>query len=215
MAEEKITLAVEVIIDNSGSMNAIRGKVVDGVNEFLSNLTMSIFPARVGVTLFDDTLKDVLIDGVTVDREPRLKEDQYDPRWGTENIAHSVIQALDKRLAPINAYQKVLVVITDGLNSSPQMAAAKKLVRQRQSEGWLIIWLGVYMDYGGYGAHCKKTLLDYARDLGIPEGLTFALESKKIDKAMPLAAMATLRFSGSGGDSKFAEFTPEERGVID
>lgn len=209
--EDEIQIAVEVIIDDSGSMNVIKGLVTKGVNEFINQLATAIYPARLGVSLFDDVLRTTLIDGVSVAELPQLKPDQYDPRWGTENIAHSVIQALDKRLLPLKARQKVLVVITDGLNKSSEMDKAKALITKRQSEGWLIIWLGVCME--GYEKPYMPLLLKYAKELGIPEGLTFALPCRKIDKAMPLAAQATLRFLGSG-DSKMAEFTAAERKTI-
>lgn len=211
MDEEKIAIAVEVIIDDSGSMNCIKGKVVRGVNEFIAQLATAIFPARLGVSLFDDVLRTTLIDGVSVAEGPRLKGDDYDPRYGTENIAHSVIQGLEKRLAPINAHQKVLVVVTDGLNSSSEMPKAKALIAKRRGEGWLIIWLGVYVEE--MEKAYKPALLGYAAGLGIPAGLTFALPSQKIDRAMPLAANAALRFLDSN-DSKDAEFTAEERATI-
>lgn len=209
---EKAMLAVEMIIDNSGSMQCIKGKVVKGVNKFIEELASAIFPVRLGVTLFDDILRTSLIDGISVSDAPRVKEDDYNPNWGTENIAHCVIQALDKRLAPVDALHKVLVVVTDGLNRSSDMDRAKALVAKRQSEGWLIIWFGVFIEeYEGRGHGYKKMLLDYAKGLGIPEGVTFALGSKKIDKAVPLAASATFRFMGSGCDVEAAGFTKAER----
>lgn len=211
-SDEKVAIAIEVIIDNSGSMQRISKKVVKGVNEFIAELASAVFPARLGVTLFDDVLRTSLIDGVSVAEAPRIQDDDYNPCHGTEDIAHSVIQGLEKRLAPVNAHQKVLVVVTDGLNRSAEMARAQALVAKRQAEGWLIIWLGVYVKE--MKAQYKPLLLEYAKGLGIPEGMTFALATEKIDKVMPLAAHSALRFLGTG-DSKAAEFTAKERGLID
>ena len=208
---EKVAIAVEVIIDNSGSMRCIAGQVVEGINKFIEELSTAIFPARLGVTLFDDTLRKTLIDGVSVAEQPRVRRDDYNPDHGTENIAHSVIQALDERLAPVAADQKVLVVLTDGLNKSPEMARAKALIAKRRGEGWLIVWLGVYIKEYEHIYGYKKNLLAYAKGLGIPEGLTFALPTSKIREAMPLAASVTLRFFNSGG--KDAKFTDEERAI--
>lgn len=211
---EPISLAVEVIIDNSGSMNCIKEQVVDGLNEFIVQLSAAIMPAQLSITLFDEKLRRSLIDGVMIYQNPRIKHRDYDPAHGTENIAHSVIQALNTRLAPVNARYKALVVVTDGLNTSSQMAEAKKLVAKRQSEGWLILWFGVYQPgHGSYSEHCQQKLLEYAKNLGIPEGVTFAFDCRKIDKAMPVAAQATLRF-GETGDTKEAAFTAKERALV-
>lgn len=211
MSEEKAAIAVEVIIDNSGSMCICREQVVEGINRFIEELGTALFPARLGVTLFDTTLRRSLIDGVSVDEQPRIRIQDYNPDCGSENIAHSVILALNERLAPVNASQKVLVVLTDGLNSSPQMLAAEELIAKRMSEGWLIIWLGTYVKAYDRSHGYKRHLLDYAKGLGIPEGLTFALPTEKINDAMPLAASVALRFFSSGGMD--AKFTPEERKI--
>jgi hypothetical protein len=211
MNDHEDQIAIEVIIDNSGSMAPFKGKTVDGINEFIKQLSTAILPAHLGVTLFDDVLRTSLIDGVSVADQPQIEYTDYDPRHGTENIAHSVIQALDTRLAPLKARQKVLVVMTDGLNTSPQMATAKALVTKRQSEGWLIIWLGVYVE--AYEASYKPTLLQYAKNLGIPAGLTYAFPTEKIDKGMPLAAQVALRFICTNS-SKASEFTDQERKVF-
>ncbi len=215
-SEEPVAMAIEVIIDNSGSMGMCKDAVVEGLNEFIAQLATAILPAQLGVTLFDDVLRRSLVDGVMVSKGPRIPKGSYTPNHGTENIAHSVIQALETRLAPINARQKALVVVTDGLNSSPQMAAAKKLVTQRQREGWLILWFGVYSGYhrgGGHEEHCKRQLYSYAEGLGIPKGVTFAFEDMKLNKAMPIAAQATLRF-GATGDAEAAAFTDKERASV-
>lgn len=208
---EDDAIFIELILDNSGSMNAFRQETVDGVNEFINQLSTSILPAKLGVTLFDDCIRSSLIDGVLVSDGPRLKYTQYNPLWGTENIARSVIQALDRRLAPVKARQKVLVVMTDGLNTSSAMDEAREKVAKRQAEGWLIIWLGVFIE--SMESRYKPLLLKYAKELGIPEGLTYAFPTEKIDKGMPLAAQAALRFIGSG-DKKVAEFTEKERKVF-
>ena len=210
-----VAMAVEVIIDNSGSMCNCQSQVVAGLNGFIDQLATAILPAQLSITLFDDKLKRTLVDKVLVSQNPRILEHQYRPDHGTENIAHSVHQALEERLAPINARQKALVVVTDGLNISPEMAKARALVQKRQSEGWLIVWLGVYNEYGtgrDYSYAIKK-LKQYAKDLGIPDGLTFAFADKKLDKVMPLAAHATLRF-GATNDAHEAAFTEEERALL-
>lgn len=212
--EEPEAMAIEVIIDNSGSMSNCQEKVVDGLNEFIAQLATAIIPAQLSITLFDDTLKRTIVDKVCVSKAPRISYSQYQPDWGTENIAHSVYQGLEK-LATVKARQKALVVVTDGLNHSPQMATAKALVQKRQKEGWLIVWLGVYNEYGrgDYSRH-KTMLRDYAKGLGIPVGVTFAFSDQKLDKGMPLAAAATLRF-GATESVEEAAFTKEERALLD
>lgn len=206
MKKGKVTMAVEVIVDNSGSMQIIKADVVKGLNEFIAQLATALTPVTVGITLFGDTLRQTIIDGVPVYEMPRLRNTDYNPSLPTEDIAMSVIQGLEVRLAPIDAFQKVLVVITDGLNSSPSMNRAKAEIAKRQKEGWLILWLGADQS-GGYN---KAIMDDYARRLGIPDGLIFSFNASNFSKAMPLAAQAALRFSGLG-DAKAAEFTKEER----
>lgn len=214
---EPVAMAIEVIIDNSGSMQNCKEHVVNGLNKFIDQLATAILPAQLSITLFDDVLKRTLVDKVLVSKCPRIRFEQYNPNWGTENIAHSVILALNERLAPINARQKALVVLTDGENVSPQMSAAKALVEQRQREGWLILWLGVYNDFPGRSEpsrqHSLERLKSYARGIGIPEGVTFAFSDQKLAKGIPAAAQATLRF-GATNSVEEASFTAEERALV-
>lgn len=211
MVGEQVTLAVEMIVDNSGSMQVTKRAVVKGINKFIEELATAIIPARLSVMPFDDVLRKPFIDGVSVANQPRVKPEEYEPNWGTENIAHCTILGLE-RLAKAPAHHKVLVVLTDGLNSSPQMAKAKKLVAERQKEGWLILWFGVYLD--GYEKGYKPMLLKYAEGLGIPKAVTFAVPCSKIGKAIPFAARATMRFLGHKGDVEAAGFTAEERKAV-
>jgi hypothetical protein len=220
--EEKPILYVEALIDNSGSMQSSKSQVVDGVNRFINELATGIIPAVVGVTLYDDNLRRSLIDRVSVADLPQLRHSQYEPMHGTENIAECVIQGLEKRMATFDAHKKVLVMMTDGQNTSPQMAKARALVAKRRAEGWLILWLGIYPDHKDshghergkeYNRHYQRALVTYAKELGLPDDVIFALPHTVFAEAMPLAAKAALRFVGSKG-GKAGTFTPEERARI-
>lgn len=212
MTAEKAAIAVEVIMDNSGSMQVCKEQVVDGLNEFINQLSTAVLPAQLSITLFDDCLKRKLVENVSVGDRPRIQYHDYNPMHGTENIAFSVIQGLEK-LEPVNAHQKALVVVTDGLNRSTDMDKAKELVAKRQKEGWLVLWLGVYYEPYERCNNAKKHLKSYAANLGIPKGVTFILDCMKINEAMPIAAEATLRFAISG-DAKEAAFTAKERASL-
>lgn len=214
--EEKPILYVEAIIDNSGSMGPCKEPIVGGVNKFIRELATGIIAPVVGVTLYDDNLRASLIDRVSVAELPQVKQRDYNPCHGTENIAECIIQALEKRVATFDAHKKVLVVLTDGMNHSPQMEAANRLVAKRRAEGWLILWLGIYPEQRN--EECRKYfkdgLIKYAHDLGLPDEVIFALPHTKFEEAMPLAAKAALRFVGSKAGSKAGSFTPEERARI-
>jgi hypothetical protein len=213
MKQPEASMAIQVIIDNSGSMAAVREEVIKGVNEFIEQLTTGVQPALLTVTLFDDVLKKNIVKGVSIAERPRVKDADYDPNWGTENIAFCVIKGLE-RLAPQKAHRKVLVVVTDGLNVSSDMAEARELVAKRQSEGWLVLWFGIYEPKYAEVYGYKDRLASYAADLGIPKGVTFAFDCYKIDKAMPLAAKAALRFEATGSVEE-AAFTDKERASIE
>ena len=223
--EEKPILYVEAIIDNSGSMDPCKEPIVGGVNKFIDELATGIIPAIVGVTLYDDNLRRSLVDRVSVAELPRMLQKDYRPNHDTENIAECIIQALNKRLATFDAHKKVLVVLTDGQNFSREMPAACELVAKRRAEGWLILWLGIYPDGKEYypkhpkearrmNEHNRDALVRYARDLGLPDEVIFALPHTKFEEAMPLAAKAALRFVGSKAGTKAGSFTPEERARI-
>lgn len=194
MEEDKTTLAVQVILDDSGSMGCIRKQVTEGLNGFLSELAKSVAPANVTITLFQDQLEGSLVKDAPVYDLPKIRKDAYNPRSATEDIAFSVKQGL-ARLEKANAHQKVLVVVTDGLNASSHMAGARAEIQKRMAEGWLVLWLGVWV-YEDY----KERLLKYARDIGIPKDLVLSFSGYDFAKVMPLVAKSALRFSASGGD---------------
>lgn len=204
----KPVMAIEVILDDSGSMQMIREEVIKGVNEFIAQLATAMTPVSVSITLFERKLTRSLIDRVPVYEAPVLRFEDYNPMCGYEDIAFCVKQGLNKRLANTDAFQKVLVVITDGLNSSPSMSAARDEIAKRMKEGWLVLWLGTVHTHSG--CYNTESMKKYAKNLGIPEGLSFFFSGENFKTVMPLAAQAALRFSGLG-DMKAAEFTAEER----
>ena len=151
--ERDDALTVAMILDKSGSMNAVRGAVIEGYNDYLTELRDGTAETFFSLTMFDTSFSQVLI-AEPLASVPRLTPATYFPDGMTalyDAIGHTVHET-DRRLTREGrADMKVLVVVmTDGLeNSSTDHTAAliAELVRTYEERGnWTFVYLGAGHD---------------------------------------------------------------------
>lgn len=156
---------LEVLIDESGSMEGRKTGVIEGYNEFMDAMKAEDGELFVSLTMFDSRsgpwvrrkFEDVPIADVT-----GLGMHDYSPYGGTplNDALFETLESLGTRLGKDE--QAIVVVMTDGeenqsrAHRNPQGALdVKQVIKTREKDGWVFIYLGaahdVWAQSGGLG----------------------------------------------------------------
>ncbi len=143
---------ITLVVDRSGSMEAIRADAEGGVNTFLTDQAAQPGEALVTLVQFD-TSYEFVHRGVPVKQVPRY---QLVPRGGTAllDAVGRAINETGERLSKIAEADRpslvVFVVMTDGQENSSQeftKAQIKKMIEHQQSVyNWQFTFLGANQD---------------------------------------------------------------------
>lgn len=197
-SKDKVSLAVHLVLDESGSMLRHHAATIKAVNTLLAKLALSLAPATVTVSVFGVRFA-TIIEKEPVYNLPTLTSEKYRPNGGTPTFraAETAIADLDETDADF----KVMIMLTDGdagdMRRGPNV---RKLVHERQAAGnWLFIYLGA-----------KQDAQDMAEKLGVLPEHAIDYSIGMMEEAMDAAAEAALMF-GSSGKAADAGFTKAKR----
>ena len=129
-----------LVLDRSGSMEALREDVIGGLNRFFADQGKEPGECDVTVLQFDHEYE-VVLEGVPVADVPRWSEETYVPRGTTAllDAMHRGVGMLEERVARAKDDPlKLVVVMTDGLeNSSREVdrATVMEKVERLRGEG--------------------------------------------------------------------------------
>ena len=164
-----------MIVDESGSMGAIRREALTGINETLKNIKaiQKQFPDMeqvVTLLTFDSEHQTFIYDNVKVRTTRQLRPDEYQPGGGTP-LYDAICKGIAKVDGHVTAGDSVLVtIITDGYENCSEvytLATVKKLIEELKKEEWTFTFIGTdNLDVEGV-----------ARELGIENHLSFAQDS--------------------------------------
>lgn len=203
---------ISVILDRSGSMEAIRSDVVGGFNSFLK--TQQEAPGECTLTLiqFDgENPYEILRDCVIV-KDVKPLGSEYQPRANTplyDAVGRGIADTgskLEKMEEKDRPSKVVFVIITDGLeNASKEYNSAKiaeMTKHQTEKYGWEFIYLGANQDAIAEGAK-----------FGMVAGQAASYDARNFQGAIETSA-SKLRSYRSSGDKSDLNFTEEERTSI-
>jgi hypothetical protein len=114
---------VTVILDRSGSMEAIQSDVIGGFNRFLRDQQHESGECRLTLVQFDDQY-DVVYTARSIADAPRLMDHTFQPRGSTAllDAIGRTIDATGARLAALSESNRpdrvMLVIVTDGLENA-------------------------------------------------------------------------------------------------
>jgi hypothetical protein len=167
--ETRKTTRLEVLIDESGSMEARAQGVVDGYNEFMDAMRAETGELLVSLTMFDSRpgpwvrrrFEDVPIEDI----KPLRYMSDYQPHGGTplNDALFETREALGSRVREDE--NAIVVVMTDGQENQSQHHSSddvKTIISARENEGWAFIYLGAKHDVWaqsgglGYSHHTAK-----------------------------------------------------------
>lgn len=148
---------IGLVLDRSGSMEAIQAEAINGVNNLLAEQPTD---ARFSLVLFNNCVS-IVHEAVPIRDVPPLTSDTYVPAGGTalNDGIGTTIQCVGRhasRLSPT-----LVGILTDGNeNASDKFGAddIRQMISYRQEiHGWSFVFLG------------PASALAYARSIGIPE----------------------------------------------
>jgi uncharacterized protein YegL len=196
---------IYVLLDRSGSMEAMRADVIGGFNNLLAEQQADGHDARMTLVQFDSQdPHEVLTDAVRIDHVRPLNTATFVPRGGTPllDATGRVITMASVRESQRKALRKrpeivTVITITDGEeNQSHEFSRADilRLVKTQEAKGWSFVFLGAgldaYAEAGGMG-YDPRSVQAFAPD-GAGAGLAFHAVS---------AAMVTKRQKLRGGEA--------------
>ncbi len=199
---------ITLVVDRSGSMEAIRADAEGGVNTFLTDQAGQPGEALVTLVQFD-THYEFVHRGVPVGKVPRY---QLVPRGGTAllDAMGRAINETGERLGMMLEADRpglvVFVVMTDGEENSSQefsKATIKKMIEHQQSVyNWQFTFLGANQD-----------AFAEAGSIGMTAAGTANFAANKVDAAYRAtsAKVARMRTQAAACAPVSNEFTDEER----
>lgn len=211
---------LHLLLDRSGSMEAIRDDVIGGFNQFLADQAAAGPDALVTLVQFDSQdPEEVVADAVPIAEMVPLDHTSFVPRGGTPLLdatgrmivrASQRAEALASTGAP--AEDIVVVTITDGHENQSQEWTRDQLValiEARKANGWTFVFLSAdlaaYDEAGGLG-YDTRSVQRFAADSG---GAALAFQSLSTATSARRAARTTSA-PVDAGDFFGGEKTAEE-----
>lgn len=164
------------ILDRSGSMSGLEADTIGGFNSMMEKQKKEEGEAYVSTVLFDDRCE-VLHDRISIDRVPKMTEDNYYVR-GCTALLDAVGGAI-RHIGNIHKYAReedrpektLFVITTDGMENASReydYETIRKLVEHQQKKyGWEFLFIGANMDAietaGRFGIRAERAV-NYVHD---------------------------------------------------
>ena len=196
---------ITVILDRSGSMQAIKKDMEGGYSQYLTEQRM--VPGKCMITVIQfDTEYEIVHGAMDIQKAPKLT---LTPRGGTAllDAMGKAITQTGERLAALPEDQRpgnvIIQIITDGQENSSREWKRDQVfslvTEQTDRYGWIFSYLGANQD-----------AIAVARDLGIPVGTTSGYTPQNAGSTFAVSSLATTR-KRMGGTY---EITEEEKALL-
>ena len=198
-----MTTQVFLMLDMTGSMQANKQATIDACNEFVDGLkadshtrdflfSLAVFNSNIGL--------ERIVDGVPLDRAPRLDHEHYQPTGATP-LYDAMWQSMN--LLEGHQGQVLFIVQTDGEENSSRTATRQQIVErvaEKTAAGWQFVYLG-----------CDIDAMQQGGELGIAAGNTMSYDRKHTGKAFADMTAAVTRYASGGSMARQRFFTPGGR----
>jgi Mg-chelatase subunit ChlD len=171
------------LLDRSGSMEAIRPAVVEGLADFLREQHAADPEALFTLVQFDDVdPHDVVIDARPLADVAPITSDGYQPRGTTPlyDAIGTLVERVDAHVADGgDGADQVVIVLTDGLENASSRFTQKavfKLVAERRERGWTFAFLGANQDSYAAGGAIGLAQTSTSNWSATPEGTRHAFD---------------------------------------
>lgn len=142
------------VVDRSGSMAGLESDTIGGLNATLRRNREVGGTCLVSIVLFDNT-SEVIVDRKPIEEVADLTTSQYQVRGCTAllDAVGDSVRYIDKvqHILPEThrAEHVIFAIITDGMENASNHRTypeVKRMIEQRQEEGWEFIFLGANID---------------------------------------------------------------------
>lgn len=142
------------ILDRSGSMSGLEGDTIGGFNAMIEKQKREAGTAYISTVLFDN-FSEVIHDRITLDKVPRMTDNEYYVRGCTALLdavggAIHHISNIHKYARPEDVPEKTLFVITtDGMENASHKYTYEKvrqMIEAKKETGWEFLFLGANID---------------------------------------------------------------------
>ena len=149
-----------MILDRSGSMDAIHSGTVEAVNAFVKDQKTEEGEVRFTLRQFDDEV-DTLYDRVPLKDVPTMKLDDFEPRGMTalnDAVGRAVVdlgRILKKTPEAERPGGVIFTIVTDGMENASQEFSGKQIAdmiqHQKEKYDWEFVFLGANIDVDQVG----------------------------------------------------------------
>lgn len=163
----KDSTEIVLVVDESYSMNPLRGKTIESVNSFIADQRKIPGEAFIQIVTFSDTFK-VIRPRVSIHEVEPLTETSYEPN-GCTALVDTLVDRIDTLGAELKARPEserpknvIFVILTDGeenASKKPLEEAQKRIRQQTDVYKWSFLYLGA-----GLAAFSQGTKLGISQD---------------------------------------------------
>jgi hypothetical protein len=157
METKKTQIYNLVILDKSGSMEAIRTEAINGYNETLGSIKstqlkfMDTQEHFVSLAAFCNCGIDMIYDMTPIKDAEKLTREKYDPCCCTPlfDAIGKTVKELKRKTAEIEGAAFLVTIITDGYENASKEWDSKsvaKLIDSCKEEGWMFSFIGAGED---------------------------------------------------------------------
>jgi hypothetical protein len=145
MENKNTQTEIVVVLDRSGSMEAIGKATVDGFNTFLKEQQNAEGEAFLTLVQFDDRYEIDYKSTPIKDVNPLILNETFSPRGST-----ALFDAIGRTIEELETDRDVIfVIITDGFenaSSTYKREAIMKMIETKENEGWNVLFLAANQD---------------------------------------------------------------------
>lgn len=199
-------LQICVILDQSSSMESVRGATISGFNEFLADQKRSGVESLITLTKFNTECQRVYT-GKPVAEADELSMSSYVPEGST--ALHDAVFKTIRDIEKLVTDEKVLVcILTDGEENSSRecsLTEVKALIQEKEATGrWTFTYLGANQDAWIVGQKMGIHAGNVAAYAGTPTGTMAAMRSMSLNttKYAQSDGLNATCFYGDGSGSK-------------
>jgi len=208
------TTHVCLVLDRSGSMQAIREDALGGVNSYImaAKQDRALYESRFSLITFNSESVDTIRKNLIMQEVKPIGSEEYrcaewTPLYDAIGRGVGILDEAQEG----NPGKAILVVMTDGLENAPREFSHEKitaLIKARQERGWLVTFLGEGLDVAKQGA----TLGAMASNVAAYSG------GHGLRAAGRVVASSNARYAAAAGDVRRAQadaaLTPGERSTL-